>query len=71
MHSKSVVSLLKGALESEYFYTTLINICNEPMHMKRTLKKFYLKFSYNPLDQQKCSVIVDVVVVFVFLELLF
>ena len=32
--------------------------------MKRTLKKFYLKFSYNPLDQQKCSVIVDVVVVF-------
>ena len=35
--------------------------------MKRTLKKFYLKFSYNPLDQQKCSVIVDVVVVFVFL----
>ena len=39
--------------------------------MKRTLKKFYLKFSYNPLDQQKCSAIVDVVVVVFFLELLF
>ena len=34
--------------------------------MKRTLKKFYLKFSYNPLDQQKYSVIVDVVVVVFF-----
>ena len=34
--------------------------------MKRTLKKFYLKFSYNPLDQQKCSAIVDVVVVVFF-----